>query len=69
VLLWQIPAGDFRCPDGVDCIDLAWFAQHWLNEQCFAANSYCDGVDLDQSSFVDFADFAVFAGNWLTGIR
>jgi hypothetical protein len=69
VLLWQIPAGDFRCPDGVDWIDLAWFAQHWLNEQCFAANSYCDGVDLDHSSFVDFADFAVFAGNWLTGIR
>jgi len=69
VLRWQIPPGDFRCPDGVTMLDLAWFAQHWLDDHCFAANSYCDGVDLDQSSFVDFADFALFANNWLTGIR
>jgi hypothetical protein len=68
-LLWQIPQGDFRCPDGVDMIDLAWFAQHWLDEHCFVANSFCDGVDLNQSSRVDFADFAIFADNWLTGVR
>lgn len=69
VLRWQIPPGDFRCPDGVTIIDLAWFAQHWLDEHCFSANSYCEGVDLDQSSVVDFADFAIFADNWLTGMR
>jgi hypothetical protein len=67
VLFWQIPAGDFRCPDGVDMIDLLWFAQHWLDENCFVANYYCEGVDLDQSSFVDFVDFAIFADNWLAG--
>lgn len=69
VLRWQIPAGDFRCPDGVDRIDLAWFCQHWLQRNCFVSNYFCDGVDLDQSSFVDFADFAIFADNWLTGAR
>ena len=69
VLIWQIPRGDFRCPDGVDLIDLAWFAQHWLNDHCSVGNSFCDGVDLNESSFVDFADFAIFADNWLTGIR
>jgi len=69
-LLWQIPRGDFRCPDGVTIIDLAWFTQHWLDDHCFfTANPYCDGVDLNQSSRVDFADFAIFADNWLTGIR
>jgi hypothetical protein len=69
VLLWQIPAGDFRCPDGVDRIDLAWFCQRWLHRNCFTSNNFCEGVDLDQSSFVDFADFAIFADNWLTGAR
>ena len=69
VLFWQIPPGDFRCPDGVDGIDLAWFCQHWLHRNCFISNNFCEGVDLDQSSFVDFADFAIFAGNWLTGAR
>jgi hypothetical protein len=69
VLFWQIPAGDFRCPDGVDMIDLSWFCQHWLQENCFASNFFCDGVDLDQSSFVDFADFAIFADNWLAGAK
>ncbi|MHC4542289.1 MAG: GLUG motif-containing protein, partial [Planctomycetota bacterium] len=28
VLLWQIPPADFRCPDGVDFIDFAFFAAH-----------------------------------------
>jgi hypothetical protein len=68
-LLWQIPRGDFRCPDGVDMIDLALFAQHWLDDHCSIANSFCESVDLNESSLVDFADFAIFADNWLTGIR
>ena len=38
VLLWQIPAADFLCPDGVDFIDFAFFAQHWLDDRCNAAN-------------------------------
>jgi hypothetical protein len=68
VLLWQIPAADFRCPDGVDFIDFAFFAQHWLDGPCGAANYNCGGTDLDKSGSVGFTDFEIFADNWLSGI-
>jgi hypothetical protein len=68
VLLWQIPVGDFRCPDGVDMIDFAWFAQHWRENNCGPANYFCDSMDLDQSGSVDFYDLALFADHWLEGI-
>lgn len=68
VLLWQIPAADFRCPDGVDFIDFAFFASHWLDEMCNAANYYCQGTDLDNSGSVGFTDLEIFADNWLIGV-
>ncbi|MBN2593060.1 MAG: hypothetical protein JXA81_06105 [Sedimentisphaerales bacterium] len=68
VLLWQIPAADFLCPDGVNFIDFALFAQHWLDKPCGTANYYCQGTDLDHSGSVDFADLEIFAGNWLKGL-
>jgi hypothetical protein len=68
VLLWQIPVGDFRCPDGVDMIDFAWFAQQWRQNNCGPVNYFCDGMDLDQSGSVDFYDLALFADHWLEGI-
>jgi hypothetical protein len=30
-LLWSIPPADLVCPDGVNFIDFAFFAEHWLN--------------------------------------
>jgi hypothetical protein len=68
VLLWQIPAADFLCPDGVDFIDFAFFAQHWLDMPCGAANYNCEGTDLDESGSVGFTDLEIFADNWLKGI-
>ncbi|MHC4436884.1 MAG: GLUG motif-containing protein [Planctomycetota bacterium] len=68
VLLWQIPAADFLCPDGVNFIDFAFFASHWLDGMCNAANYYCEGTDLDHSGSVGFNDLEIFAENWLTGI-
>jgi len=68
VLLWQIPVADFRCPDGVDFIDFAFFATHWLDEMCNAANYYCEGTDLDNSGSVGFTDLEIFTDNWLNGI-
>lgn len=68
VLLWQIPAADFLCPDGVNFIDFALFAQHWLDKPCGTANYYCQGTDLDHSGSVGFADLEIFADNWLKGI-
>jgi hypothetical protein len=68
VLLWQIPVGDFKCPDGVDMIDFAWFAQKWKLNNCGQANNFCNGIDLDQSGSVDFYDLALFADHWLEGV-
>lgn len=67
VLLWQIPTADFRCPDGVNMIDFAWFAQHWMQKNCNPSNYYCDGIDLDRSGSVGFFDLAIFANDWLAG--
>ncbi len=68
VLLWQIPAADFLCPDGVNFIDFAVFAQHWLDRPCGTANYYCQGTDLDHSGSVDFTDLEIFTDNWLKGL-
>ena len=68
VLLWQIPRGDFQCPDGVDFIDFAFFAAHWHLEGCNISNSFCEGTDVNHSSTVDFADLEIFANRWLEGI-
>lgn len=69
VLQWQIPFEDFRCPDGVSFIDFAFFAAHWHHRHCNPSNNYCDGTDLDQSGSVGFLDLAIFADNWLAGVR
>jgi len=65
VLLWQIPPGDFSCPDGVDLIDFAIFAQHWHQQGCNASNYNCQGTDVDHSGSVDFRDLDIFAAQWL----
>jgi hypothetical protein len=69
VLLWQIPAADFLCPDGVDFIDFAFFAAHWLDDRCNAVNNFCEGTDFDNSGSVGFTDLEIFADNWLKGIQ
>jgi len=69
VLLWQIPAADFLCPDGVDFIDFAFFASHWLDDMCNAVNYFCAGTDFDNSGTVDFIDLEIFADNWLRGVQ
>lgn len=66
VFQWQIPAGDFLCPDGVDFIDFSFFAQHWQNTNCNETD-YCSGADMNQSGSVDFDDFSIFVENWLEG--
>jgi hypothetical protein len=66
-LQWQIPAGDWVCPDGVRVEDLAYFVQRWLLEDCVSSGN-CNGVDLDESNKVDIADFAILAANWQKGV-
>jgi hypothetical protein len=68
VLLWQIPATDFLCPDGVDFIDFAFFASHWLDSRCNIGNYYCEGTDVDGSGLVDTIDLEIFCDLWLEGV-
>lgn len=68
VLLWQIPPTDFLCPDGVDFIDFAHFASHWLDSRCNAGNYYCEGTDVNQSGSVDIYDLEIFCDSWLNGV-
>jgi len=65
VFFWQIPVGDFLCPDGVNFIDFAFFADHWGQNNCNEANYYCEGTDLDFSGTVDEADLEILVENWL----
>jgi hypothetical protein len=68
VFFWQLPVGDFLCPDGVDFIDFAYFAARWGQNNCSQADYYCEGTDLDNSGTVDTYDLEIFLDNWLTGI-
>jgi len=62
--VWQIPAADFVCPDGVNFIDYAFFAKHWLQ----AIYGDCGEVELTGDGKVNWVDFALFAEYWkLTG--
>jgi hypothetical protein len=63
--VWQVPVGDFVCPDGITIDDFAFFLDHWRNDNCDLSNDYCQGTDLDQSGKVDENDFDIFFEIWL----
>ncbi len=65
-LNWELTDGDFSCPDGVNTEDLSYYVGNWLMNGCSSDNNYCSGVDLDYSGVVDFKDWAIFAGHWLS---
>ena len=67
-LLWQIPAGDFLCPYGVDVLDLAFFVERWLDADCNESNNFCNCTDINHDAQVDFGDFAFFSRHWLEGV-
>ncbi|MCI0498307.1 MAG: hypothetical protein L0Y36_01315 [Planctomycetales bacterium] len=62
-LTWQIPAGDWVCPDGVTLADFAFLAQRWMMNDC-GSNSACDGADLDLSDAVDLPDLLRWLEQW-----
>ena len=58
----QKPAlGDFVCPDGVDFIDYAFFARHWLETDTDDVN----GVDVSGDEKVNQVDFALLGKYWM----
>jgi hypothetical protein len=64
--LWQIPIGDFLCPDGVNFFDYSFFAGHWQHDNCGASND-CDRTDLNLLGTVENNDLRIFVDNWLRG--
>ncbi|MCE5186340.1 MAG: LamG domain-containing protein [Planctomycetaceae bacterium] len=63
-LRWQVPAGDWTCPDGIQFNDFADLAQCWMQ-----AESPCSLVDTDQSGLVDAGELYMLAQNWLLGTQ
>jgi len=68
-LAWQIPAGDFVCPDDMAIEDFMFFIEHWRDDNCDSGNDYCQGTDLDFSGTVDINDLEIFLENWLADVR
>jgi len=64
-LVWQIPAGDFVCPDGITIDDFVFFTEYWGQETCDLSNDHCQGTDLNHSGTVDTNDLEIFLENWL----
>ncbi|MHC4397051.1 MAG: carbohydrate binding domain-containing protein [Planctomycetota bacterium] len=44
--------------------ELADFFAQWLNTSCGPGNNWCEGADADNSTTVDFDDYAAFAAGW-----
>jgi hypothetical protein len=62
----QILDEDFDFDGVVGISDLNRLMHYWLNP-CVGP-IWCEGSDIDESSLVDFVDFASFANHWLEGI-
>ena len=61
---WQSIPGDLDCPDGVDFVDFAVFADNWEQTAC----GRCGGADLTGDGNVNFDDLAALVENWLAGL-
>jgi hypothetical protein len=63
--VWQKTLlADFICPNGVNGLDLGFFVERWLADDCDQLNDYCEGTDLDKGGEVDGKDYGLFAGYW-----
>ena len=66
--VWQIPAADFECPDGVTMVDFSYFAYTWLSEPNYPNwDPNCD-ISEPNDNIIDEQDLAVFVENWLAGL-
>jgi hypothetical protein len=60
--------GDLDFDDDVDIFDLDKLVHQWFCSGCDILNQWCSGADQTGSGNVDLADYAVTAGNWLSGV-
>jgi len=67
--VWQIPIGDFVCPDGVTFADYSVFGAAWLSDPNYPNwDPNCD-ISEPNDNVIDERDLAVFCESWLVGIR
>jgi len=65
--VWQIPVGDFVCPDGVAFVDFSILGSAWMSS--FGQlnwNPNCD-ISKPNDNVIDERDLNVFTENWLAG--
>jgi predicted outer membrane repeat protein len=62
--IWQIPAGDIVCPDGVDSADLLIMSSQWLQPP---GTPSADIAPETPDGIVNLEDFEILAENWLEG--
>lgn len=68
-LTWQIPLGDFICPDGVTMFDFSILAAAWFSSPSDSHwNPICDISD-PNDNLIDELDLDVFTDNWLVGVE
>jgi len=58
--------GDLNSDERVNVVDFALLASRWLDQTCVDP-TWCQGIDLDQTGDVDFADLTLFVDRWLGG--
>jgi hypothetical protein len=59
-LVWQIPAADWICPDGVGLEDFSYFGGVW-------GSGDPSPVNLDGEDGIGFGDLMIFCEQWLSG--
>ena len=64
-LRWQIPAGDFTCPYGVDFEDFAILASAWQTDPNNPNWKPACDISQPKDNFIDELDLAIFCKNWL----
>ena len=69
IITADCPVGDLDGDCDVDILDFGVLAGEWLSDDCVDIVNktilYCDGADFQANGKVNFADFAIFAQNWL----
>jgi len=66
--LWQIPLGDFLCPDGVNFIDFAVLGSAWLSDPNDGNWNPACNISDPNDDIINVPDLAVFTENWLAGM-
>ena len=66
--VWQIPAADFVCPDGVTMVDFSVLGAAWYSDpNDYSWDPNCD-ISEPNDSFIDEKDLRVFSESWLEGV-